>query len=69
VDEDPTTEELRIKQAGREDRERSAEDHAATEEDTETHRRRADKAAYLREKLEERAESERSQSERSEPEG
>ena len=60
MDEDPTTEELRIRQARRESAERGAEEAAPTEETTETHRRRADKAAYLREKLEERAESERS---------
>ena len=59
IDEDPTTEELRIEQAEREQAERESEAEAPTEEDTETHRRRADKAAYLREKLEERAESER----------
>jgi len=60
VDEDPTTEELRLRQARRESAERGAEDEAATDKSTEAHRRRADKAAYLREKLEERAESERS---------
>jgi hypothetical protein len=59
VDDDPTTEELRLKQARREAEEREAEDTAAMEDDTKTHRRRADKAAYLREKLEQRAESER----------
>jgi len=57
--EDPKTEELRVEQAQREDAERGAEEEAPTEEDTATHARRADKAAYLREKLEERAESER----------
>ena len=57
--EDPTTEELRLRQARRERDERQSEDEASTEESTEAHRRRADKAAYLREKLEERAESER----------
>jgi hypothetical protein len=60
MDEDPTTEELRLKQSRREQDEREAEGDALSEEDTEVHRRRADKAAYLREKLEERAESERS---------
>ena len=59
MDEDPTTEELRLRQAERERAERGAEDEAVTEESTEAHRRRADKAAYLREKLEQRAESER----------
>ena len=60
MDDDPTTEELRVQQARRESAERGAEEDASTEESTEAHRRRADKAAYLREKLEERAESERS---------
>jgi hypothetical protein len=60
VEEDPQTEELRLKQSQREREEREAEDGALTEEDTEVHRRRAEKSAYLREKLEERAESERS---------
>jgi hypothetical protein len=59
VDEDPKTEELRVEQGERERAERESEDQAPTEEDTQTHRRRADKAAYLRKKLEERAESER----------
>ena len=57
--EDPKTEELRVEQAEREQAERGAEDEAPTEEHTDAHRRRADKAAYLREKLEERADSER----------
>lgn len=34
-------------------------DEASTEDEAKQHARRADKAAYLREKLEERAESER----------
>jgi hypothetical protein len=41
----------------REEQEQAHE--APTEEEAEQHARRADKAAYLREKLEERAESER----------
>jgi hypothetical protein len=60
VDEDPKTEELRVEQTERERAERGAEEQSPTEESTEVHRRRADKAAYLREKLEERAESEQS---------
>jgi hypothetical protein len=39
--------------------EREQADEASTEDEAEQHVRRADKAAYLREKLEERAESER----------
>lgn len=59
MDEDPTTEELRVEQEQRAADEREAAKDAPTEEDTETHRRRAEKAAYLQEKLEERARSER----------
>jgi hypothetical protein len=43
----------------RDEREQAQE--ASTEEEAEQHARRADKAAYLREKLAERAESEREQ--------
>ena len=55
----PSTEELRAVQAQREEaeRERAAETPDPTEELT--HVRRADRAAYLREKLDEQAESER----------
>jgi hypothetical protein len=56
--EDPTTRELRIRQAERESLERREAEHAETGEETEEHVRRADKAAYLREKLEERADAE-----------
>ena len=56
--EDPTTRELRIRQAERESLERSQAEKADTEEETEEHARRAEKAAYLREKLEERADAE-----------
>ena len=58
-DEDPTTQELRLDQLRREQSEREAEVDATDENATETHRRRADKAAYLREQLEKRAEAER----------
>ncbi|MFL5825502.1 MAG: hypothetical protein ACJ76V_03160 [Thermoleophilaceae bacterium] len=57
--EDPTTQELRIAQIQREAEERKYAEHGTTEDDTGQHERRADKAAYLREKLEERAEAER----------
>ena len=57
--EDPTTQELRIAQIQREADERKYAGQGATEDDTGQHVRRADKAAYLREKLEERAEAER----------
>jgi hypothetical protein len=56
---DPKTEELQAAQEERlaEERERARE--SASEDEAEQHARRADKAAYLREKLEERAKSER----------
>jgi hypothetical protein len=59
VDEDPTTRELKNRQAEREAEEREDAAGAATDEGTAEHKRRADKAAYLKEKLEERAEAER----------
>ncbi len=58
-DEDPTTRELRLKQAQIEQDERDAAEQGHTEEDTGTHDARAAKAAYLRKKLEERADAER----------
>jgi hypothetical protein len=58
-EEDPTTQEHRVRQAKRElDARRDAES-AETEPDVAKAERRADKAAYLRQKLEERARSER----------
>jgi hypothetical protein len=57
--EDPTTRELRIRQADREAEERRKAETADTEEETDEHARRAEKAAYLREKLEERADAEK----------
>jgi hypothetical protein len=59
VPEEPITEELRISQAEREEVERQRAREARTGEGTEQHGRRADKADYLRRKLEERAEAER----------
>ncbi len=58
MDEDPKTEELRVIQAGREAAERSRAE-TAEEAEADAHVRRADKAAYLRERLEERAAAER----------
>jgi hypothetical protein len=58
-EEDPTTRELRIKQLQKELDERKAAEEGHTEDDTGTHDARAAKAAYLRKKLEERAEAER----------
>lgn len=59
MDESPTTEELRLSQLRRESAERREADAAVTEPETDQHERRAEKADYLRRKLEERAEAER----------
>jgi hypothetical protein len=56
---DPSTEELRAEQLERERAEREHAERTELEDDTWQHERRADKAAYLREKLEERADAER----------
>jgi hypothetical protein len=58
-DEEPTTQELRLEQLRREADERDRAVESEDPDETEQHERRADKAGYLREKLEERAESER----------
>jgi hypothetical protein len=58
-EEDPTTQELKVRQLQREVEERERAREADTDEGTGSHQRRADKAEYLREKLEEREESER----------
>jgi hypothetical protein len=54
-DDDPTTETLRIRQAAREDDERARAATADTPAEERAAVRRADKAAYLREKLDEQA--------------
>lgn len=59
MEEDPTTEELRLSQAEREEAERRRAEQEPSEEAVEQHERRADKAEYLRRKLEERAEAEK----------
>jgi hypothetical protein len=59
VSEDPDTQELRAAQARRVREELELARAAADEEEESQHARRADKAEYLREKLEERAKSER----------
>jgi hypothetical protein len=55
---DPKTEEMQVEQLHKEkaEREQATESHELAEEHT--HARRADRAAYLREKLDERAKSE-----------
>ena len=58
-DPDPKTEELKLDQAARETLERQRASQAALDEETGAHDRRADKAAYLKEKLEERERAER----------
>ncbi|HEV2814706.1 MAG TPA: hypothetical protein VGW10_15735 [Solirubrobacteraceae bacterium] len=55
----PSTEELRAVQAEREEAEREMAERAPDPREERTHERRADRAAYLREKLDEQAESER----------
>jgi hypothetical protein len=55
---DPKTEELRLEQIQRERTEREQAGDAAEPADEKTHERRADRAAYLKEKLDERAKSE-----------
>jgi hypothetical protein len=56
ADEDPTTETLRLEQLERERAERERAEQAPTRGEERAADRRADKAAYLREKLEEQAE-------------
>jgi len=64
---DPQTGELRRSQIERVREERRRADEALDDDEAETHGRRAEKADYLREKLEERAESERRRLEDREP--
>ena len=59
TEEDPTTQELRLEQRRREADERERADASVEEDEAEQHERRAEKAGYLREKLEQRAEAER----------
>jgi hypothetical protein len=54
----PETQELQLGQVARERAERRAAEAAPDPAEAEQHARRADKAAYLREKLAERARSE-----------
>lgn len=59
MEEEPTTKELRIAQLQEEREERERARTSDQGEESKRHSRRADKAAYLRAKLEQRAESER----------
>jgi hypothetical protein len=56
-DPEPTTQQLRAVQRNREAKEREAAKDAPTEDAEQTHERRADKAAYLEEKLAEQQRS------------
>jgi hypothetical protein len=58
VDEDPTTQELRLEQTRRAAQEQEEAQEAPVDDEADQHARRAEKADYLREKLEERAEAE-----------
>ena len=57
-DDDPTTEELRVDQLRKEQSEREEQRGAATDDEADQHARRAEKADYLKKKLEEREEAE-----------
>ncbi len=57
--EEPTTQELKLAQLEREQAERRRARTVPDEDEAAQHDRRAEKARYLAEKLEERAESER----------
>ena len=59
MEEDPTTQELRIEQLQRELAERKRADDTPLPEETAQHERRAERAAYLRGRLEQRADAER----------
>ena len=58
-DPDPKTGEMRVEQTKRTTEEREAAKEADLPDDEHQHRRRADKAAYLEEKLAERERAER----------
>jgi hypothetical protein len=55
---DPKTEELQVAEVAREREERARAREAELEDEEQAHARRADKHAYLKEKLAERARSE-----------
>ncbi len=62
ADPDPKTGEMRVEQRERATNERDAAETAELPDEEEQHRRRADKAAYLAEKLAERERAEREKS-------
>jgi hypothetical protein len=55
---DPKTEEMRVEQIARERSEREQQAGSTEPAEEKAHRRRAERAAYLKEKLDERAKSE-----------
>ena len=55
---DPDTEEMRLEQLERERKEHARADASPDEPETAQHERRAERAGYLKEKLEERGEAE-----------
>jgi hypothetical protein len=59
MEEHPTTQELQVRQLDRERTERGRSDEAVSEEAAEARARRAEKSAFLRRRLEERAKAER----------
>ncbi len=59
ADEDPPTQELKLRQLAQERAEREQVADADNDAEAQRHLRRADKAGYLRRKLEERERSER----------
>jgi hypothetical protein len=58
-DTEPTTKQLKLRQHEQETAEHKAIANSETEAELETHQRRADKARYLREKLEEQERADR----------
>lgn len=59
VDDEPTTEQLKLRQHEQETAEHRALAGSETEAEADKHQRRADKARYLREKLEEQEQADR----------
>ncbi|MEA2214254.1 MAG: hypothetical protein QOF83_4202 [Solirubrobacteraceae bacterium] len=59
VQPEPTTEQLKLRQHEQETAEHKAIGQSETEAEVEKHQRRADKARYLREKLEEQERADR----------
>ena len=59
MEDQPTTDELRLQQLKRKSAEREIAERVSEADGSEKHQRRAEKAAYLEEKLAQRAEAER----------